>query len=100
MRRRRGDLVDGQGRGVGGKHRVLSALALHVLHHPVLEIDILEHRLHHHVDPVEAGVVQGAGEQAHLFLQFAAQQLATLELPREDVVAVAHALPMPALATS
>ena len=39
---------------------------------------------------MEAGIVQGAGEQAHLFLQFAAQQLATLELPREDVVAVTH----------
>ncbi len=92
MRRRRGDLVDGQGGGVGSKHGVLPALALHVLHHLVLEVDVLEHRFHHHVHPVETGIVQGAGEQAHLFLQLAAQQLATLEFPGEEVVAVTHGI--------
>ncbi|MNS40663.1 hypothetical protein D3C72_729880 [compost metagenome] len=83
-------LVDGQGGGVGGKDGVFTALTLHVRHHLVLEGEILEYRLHHHVHPVETGVVQGAGEQAHLLLQLAAQQLAALELPGQQVIAVAH----------
>ncbi len=88
--RRRGDLVDRQRGGVGGKHCVLAAFALYILHHLVLEIEIFEHGFHHQVDPVETGVVEGAGQQAHLLLKLAAQDMTTLELLGQDVVAVAH----------
>ena len=90
-----GNPVDGQGRGVGGKHGMFAALALHVLHHLMLEVDILEYRLHHQVHPVETRVVQGAGQPAHLLFQLAAQDLAALELLGQQIMAVAHGVADP-----
>ena len=70
---------------------MLAALALHVLHHLVLEVDVPNTASTTMSTRWKPGIVQGAGEQAHLFLQLAAQQLATLEL-REEVVAVTHGI--------
>ena len=61
----------------------------------MFEIEIFKHRLHHHVDPVETGVVQSTGQQTHLLLKFTAQDMTALELLGQNVVAVAHGIADP-----
>ncbi len=74
---------------------MFTTLTLHILHHLVFEIEIFKHRLHHHVDPVETGVVQSTGQQAHLLLKLTAQDMTALEFLGQNVVAVAHGIADP-----
>ena len=48
-----GNLCDGESAGVGGKDGVRSHMLLHLLHHLVLDSQVLEDRLDHHVHLVE-----------------------------------------------
>ncbi len=88
--RRRGDLADGDRRGVGGDDHPLLALGLDLAHHGVLDGEVLEDGLDHEVDALHARVVDRGGEQGELLVALDPRELLLLHVLVEDVGHVLH----------
>ena len=61
----RSDLVDVQGRSVGGQNRARLADRIQLGEDVLLDVHPLEHRLDHHIDTGKGVHIQRAGDQAH-----------------------------------